>query len=161
VLPFDNISPDPSDAYFADGLTEEITASLAGSRDLRVTSRTSATVLKRAGKDTQAFDAEPREEPGFPASVVQNQLGDDRPRMVERPWRPGEVLESLIEAGMVVEAFREFPTPFWDQFPKWPPEPRERLPSSYAVLARRGYERREGPEEGWRLRPEPPAGPVA
>lgn len=58
VLPFDNISPDPSDAYFADGLTEEITASLCGVRDLRVTSRNSATVIKRAGKDTQAIGAE-------------------------------------------------------------------------------------------------------
>lgn len=58
VLPFDNISPDPSDAYFADGLTEEITASLSAVRDLRVTSRNSATVLKQAGKNTQAIGTE-------------------------------------------------------------------------------------------------------
>ncbi len=58
VLPFDNISPDPSDAYFADGLTEEITASLSSIHDLRVTSRTSATVIKGAGKDTRAIGAE-------------------------------------------------------------------------------------------------------
>ena len=55
VLPFDNISPDPSDAYFADGLTEEITASLCGVRDLRMISRNSATVSKKAGKDTHAI----------------------------------------------------------------------------------------------------------
>lgn len=58
VLPFDNISPDPSDAYFADGLTEEITASLSAVRDLRVTSRNSATVLKQAGKGTRSIGAE-------------------------------------------------------------------------------------------------------
>jgi len=57
VLPFDNISPDPSDAYFADGLTEEITASLGAVRELRVTSRNSATVIKKAGADTQAIAA--------------------------------------------------------------------------------------------------------
>jgi adenylate cyclase len=55
VLPFDNFSPDPSDAYFADGLTEEITASLASVHDLRVTSRNSATVIKKEGADTQAI----------------------------------------------------------------------------------------------------------
>ncbi|MEJ2540477.1 MAG: hypothetical protein P8188_10975 [Gemmatimonadota bacterium] len=58
VLPFDNISPDPTDAYLAEGLTEEITASLCALHDLRVTSRTSATVLKQAGKDTRAIGAE-------------------------------------------------------------------------------------------------------
>lgn len=42
VLPFDNISPDPSDAYFADGMHEEITAQLGGIQSLAVTSRNSA-----------------------------------------------------------------------------------------------------------------------
>jgi TolB-like protein/Flp pilus assembly protein TadD len=42
VLPFDNISPDPGDAYFANGMHEEITTQLGRIQSLAVTSRNSA-----------------------------------------------------------------------------------------------------------------------
>jgi len=41
VLPFQNLSPDPANAYFADGIQEEILTRLAGIADLKVISRTS------------------------------------------------------------------------------------------------------------------------
>ena len=41
VLPFENLSRDPDNAYFADGIQEEILTRLAGIADLKVISRTS------------------------------------------------------------------------------------------------------------------------
>ena len=58
VLPFDNMSPDPNDAYFSDGLTEEIITQLSYLRSLRVISRNSAMVLKNTEKDTRTIGKE-------------------------------------------------------------------------------------------------------
>jgi TolB-like protein/Tfp pilus assembly protein PilF len=49
VLPFDNISPDPEDAYFADGIHDEILAQISKIRDIKVISRTS--VMRYRGED--------------------------------------------------------------------------------------------------------------
>ena len=46
VLPFLNMSPDPNNAYFGDGIAEEILNSLARIDGLRVRSRTSSFALK-------------------------------------------------------------------------------------------------------------------
>src|SRR5207249_7257326 len=50
VLPFENLSRDPDNAYFADGIHEEILTRLAGIAGLKVISRTS----------TQQYQSKPR-----------------------------------------------------------------------------------------------------
>lgn len=50
VLPFANMSPDPNDSYFADGITEEIISTLSSVGGLSVISRTSVMGYKGSAK---------------------------------------------------------------------------------------------------------------
>ena len=50
VLPLENLSNNPAEDYFADGMTDELTTDLAQFGSLRVISRTSAIHYKGAGK---------------------------------------------------------------------------------------------------------------
>ncbi|MGA8905450.1 MAG: hypothetical protein WB661_10645, partial [Candidatus Bathyarchaeia archaeon] len=54
VLPFANLSSNPEDGYFADGMTEELITSLSGVRQLTVIARTS--VMKYKGSQKGASD---------------------------------------------------------------------------------------------------------
>ena len=58
VLPLANISPDPSDGYFADGLTEEMISVLSQVQGLSVIARTSVMPYKSAPKSIAQVGAE-------------------------------------------------------------------------------------------------------
>jgi TolB-like protein len=51
VLPFVNMSPEPDQEYFSDGLSEELINQLAQIRTLRVAGRTSSFILKKGTSD--------------------------------------------------------------------------------------------------------------
>ena len=50
ILPFTNISPDPKDEYFADGMTEELIATMSKVSGLKVIARTSVMTYKGSQK---------------------------------------------------------------------------------------------------------------
>jgi serine/threonine-protein kinase len=53
VLPFANMSPDPENEYFSDGIAEEIISALTKSADLRVAARSSAFSFKGKEEDVR------------------------------------------------------------------------------------------------------------
>lgn len=58
VLPFANMSPDPNDEYFADGMTEELITSLSGIKELTVIARTSVMKYKQGTKGVDEIGRE-------------------------------------------------------------------------------------------------------
>ncbi|HZW85300.1 MAG TPA: tetratricopeptide repeat protein, partial [Nitrososphaerales archaeon] len=58
VLPFTSMSPDPNDAYFADGVTEEIISTVSGISGLEVISRTSVMGYKGTTKRVREIGKE-------------------------------------------------------------------------------------------------------
>ncbi len=58
VLPLTNISPNPKDAYFADGLTEELVSVLSRLQGLRVVARSAVSPYKGAPKPVHQVGAE-------------------------------------------------------------------------------------------------------
>jgi adenylate cyclase len=58
VLPFVNISPDPNDEFFADGLTEELIANLSLVKGLKVIARTSVMNYKKKEMNVSSIGSE-------------------------------------------------------------------------------------------------------
>ncbi|MBC7874698.1 MAG: tetratricopeptide repeat protein [Ferruginibacter sp.] len=58
VLPFVNMSNDPEQEYFSDGLTEELISGLSKLKELKVISRTTSMKYKGTGMDTKTIGLE-------------------------------------------------------------------------------------------------------
>lgn len=55
VLPFVNMSADPDNEYFSDGITEEIINALTNVRGLKVIARTSSFAFKNRNEDVRSI----------------------------------------------------------------------------------------------------------
>ncbi len=76
VLPFENLG-DPEDEYFADGMTEEITTSLARLSGLGVISRTSAMQYKNTDKSLRQIGKELKVDCVLDGTIRWDKSGDD------------------------------------------------------------------------------------
>ena len=52
-----------------------------------------------------------------------------------RQWTLGQIVSSVIDAGLVLDHLQEYPERFWNQFPNIPAETLRKLPHSFALLA--------------------------
>ena len=76
------------------------------------------------------------EDRGYPASrIALHSESDTRPAMRERIWPLGDVINSLISAGLVINYFNESNDPGWAAFPNMPDETLHRLPHRYVLHA--------------------------
>src|SRR5437762_9832984 len=62
VLPFENMSADPENEYFSDGVTDDIISTLSKIAALKVVCRTSTMQYKKTGKRIAAIAEERSEE---------------------------------------------------------------------------------------------------
>jgi TolB-like protein len=58
VLPFENLSPDPDQRYFADAITDDLTTNLSRYTDMLVISRNTAFTYRNRARDTRQIGSE-------------------------------------------------------------------------------------------------------
>jgi SAM-dependent methyltransferase len=85
------------------------------------------------------FCAEVMKGQGWPETYI-GDLGkpsEEHAFKYERQWNLGQVVTTLVRAGLVVEALEEHPDPFWEAFPNWPKDVLRRIPQTYSLLMRK------------------------
>ena len=56
-------------------------------------------------------------------------------KKVARVWPPSAVISALLDAGLNVNGFGEYPDAYWDAFPALQPADRRKVPCTYSVTA--------------------------
>ena len=76
----------------------------------------------------------------WPAPFLARQEGasiDEAP-FHERQWTLGQVVSAVLDSGLALRHFDEYPDPYWGQFPNIPPEVLSRLPHTFSMMAEKG-----------------------
>lgn len=74
-----------------------------------------------------------------PSAVIPHEQQSNK---YERQWTLGQIINSLIEAGLSLVRFEEHPDTFWDLFPNMPADVCRRLPHTFSLLMQKKDERR-------------------
>lgn len=61
----------------------------------------------------------------------------EQARKHERQWTLGQIMNALVDAGLLLERFEEHPDQYWDQFPHLPKDLADRLPHTFSLLMRK------------------------
>ena len=148
VLPLANLSGDPEQEFFADGMTDELIGELARIRSLRVISRTSAMLYKgRAKKPLREIARELQVDAIVEGSVAQSggrvriaaqliRAADDRPvwsDRYERPLADVLALQNEVARAIAVQVRRQL-TPETRRPRQVLPEAHETYLKAYASL---------------------------
>jgi SAM-dependent methyltransferase len=90
-------------------------------------------------RDGQYFSDEVLSHHRWPAQYIDrtDSAGNSKPRAHEKQWTLGQIVNSLIGAGLVLERLDEYPEPYWGQFPNIPQPLLHRLPHAFSLLMRK------------------------
>ncbi len=82
------------------------------------------------------FANDPRVNRTFPAAVVTRVRPDDdgNYQPIEHQWTLAQVITALIDAGLTLRRFAEYPLHFWPEFGDIPAADHDRLPHTFALL---------------------------
>lgn len=80
---------------------------------------------------------------GWPAAYIGDSLGIPAAQQAlkhERLWTLSEIINSLIQAGLVIDALGEHSEDYWDSLPNLPQAQKNLIPLTFSILAHRAEE---------------------
>jgi SAM-dependent methyltransferase len=82
------------------------------------------------------FSEQVAQDRGWPMSSdpIREHADRDRLHVHERQWTLGQIMNSLVAAGLRLARFEEHPDMFWNQFPNLPADLASRLPHTFSLL---------------------------
>ncbi len=86
------------------------------------------------------FSIQPDQSKGWPESYIPPASvlpAEQQSLKHERQWKLGDIINSLITAGLIIERFEEHPDMFWDKLPQLSPDITRRLPQTFSLLVRK------------------------